>query len=51
MRNFWLVAKHEFRGTVIRRGFLIGTLAVPLGIAALIGLVILVEKLGENNQQ
>jgi ABC-2 type transport system permease protein len=48
MRNFWLVAKHAYRHTVVRRGFLIGTLAVPLGIAALIGLVILVQKLSEN---
>jgi ABC-2 type transport system permease protein len=49
MRNFWLVAKRAYRNTVGRRGFLIGTLAIPLGFAALIGLAILVETLNEND--
>jgi ABC-2 type transport system permease protein len=49
VRNLWLVAKHEYRRMVIRRGFVFGTLAVPLGIVALIGLAIFVEKSGENN--
>jgi ABC-2 type transport system permease protein len=49
MRNYWLVAKHEYRRVVIRRGFLIGTLIIPLGIAALIGLVIVVESMGQDN--
>jgi ABC-2 type transport system permease protein len=44
-----LVAKHEYRRMVARRGFVFGTLAVPLGIVALIGLAIFVEKSGENN--
>ena len=48
MRNLWLVAKREFRNTVVRRGFLLGTLAAPVGIAVLLGLVILVETLSEN---
>ena len=43
MHSLWLVAKHEYRTTVIRRGFLIMTIAIPLGMAALIGLVFLVE--------
>jgi len=49
VRNLWLVAKHEYRRMVVRRGFVFGTLAVPLGIVALIGLAIFVEKLGEDN--
>jgi ABC-2 type transport system permease protein len=47
MRNFWLVAKHEYRHVVMRRAFIILTLALPLGMVALIGLVILVETSGE----
>jgi ABC-2 type transport system permease protein len=49
MRNFWLVAKHEFRRTVIRRAFLLLTLAIPLGMAALIALVVVVETSGASN--
>jgi ABC-2 type transport system permease protein len=49
MRSFWLVAKHEYRRTVIRRGFIIATLAIPLGMALLIGLAILVEIRGESD--
>lgn len=49
MRNFWLIAKHEYLNTVIRRRFIIITLAVPLGMAALIAFAILVESMGENN--
>lgn len=48
MRNLWLVAQHEYRRTVVRRGFLIGALAVPLGVAVLIGLVILMETFSQN---
>ena len=50
MRNLWLVAKHEYRGTVVRRGFLIMTIAIPLGMAALIALGILVESMGADNR-
>lgn len=50
MRSFWLVAKHEYRRTVVRRGFLIMTAAIPLGMAALIALVILVEGMGADNR-
>lgn len=49
MRNIWLVAKHEYRRVVARRGFLIATLAVPIGIAVLIGVTIFVVSMGENN--
>jgi ABC-2 type transport system permease protein len=49
VRNFWLVAKHEYRRMVVRRGFVFGTLAVPLGIVAVIGMAILVQRMGEND--
>ena len=35
MRNFWLIAKHEYLNTVARRAFIIITAAIPLGLAAL----------------
>ncbi|MEJ2211793.1 MAG: hypothetical protein P8129_22540 [Anaerolineae bacterium] len=50
MRNFWLIARNEYLNTVVRRGFLILTLAIPLGMAALIGLSIAAASAGENNQ-
>jgi ABC-2 type transport system permease protein len=49
MRNLWLVARHEYRHTVVRRGFVLLTAALPLGLVALIALAILVEGLGANN--
>lgn len=48
MRSAWLIARHEYRRVVLRRGFLLGTLAVPLGIVLLIGLTILVETMGDD---
>jgi ABC-2 type transport system permease protein len=48
VRNAWLVARHEYLRVVARRGFLLGTLAVPLGIALLIGFAILMEGMGES---
>ena len=50
MRSFWLVAKREYRRTVVRRGFLIMTVAIPLGMAALIVLAILIEGMGADNR-
>jgi len=50
MRSFWLVAKHEYRNTVIRRSFVLMTIAIPLGMAALIGLAILVEGMGADSR-
>ena len=41
MRNLWIVAKYEYHRFVIRRGFLISTLAVPLGMAVLITVLII----------
>jgi ABC-2 type transport system permease protein len=48
MRSFWLVAKHEYRRMVMRRAFLLLTLAIPVGMAALILLAIVVETSGQN---
>lgn len=48
MYSLWLVAKHEYRRIVARRGFIFGTVAVPLGLAALIAVGILAEELGRN---
>ncbi len=48
MRSLWLLARHEYVRTVFQRRFLIATLAVPVGLAALIGFVILVAVMGEN---
>ncbi len=48
MDNFWLVAKHEYRRMVFRKAFILATLAVPLGMAALIGFSIFVALSGIN---
>jgi ABC-2 type transport system permease protein len=47
-RTIWLVAKHEYRRTVFRRAFILVTLAIPLGMAALIAFTIMIETSGEN---
>ena len=50
MHNLWLVAKHEYTRTVVRRGFIIGTMAIPVAIIALIALMILVmENTGQDD--
>ena len=49
MHNLWLVAKHEYRRTVLKRAFILTTLAIPLGMVALIAFAILVSIMGENN--
>lgn len=48
MRNLWLVAKHEYRRMVMRRAFLLITLAIPVGMAAIVGLVFIIEKSGQD---
>jgi ABC-2 type transport system permease protein len=49
MTNLWLVAKHEYRRMVMRRGFVILTVAIPLGLTTLIALAIFVEKSSESS--
>lgn len=43
MRNYWLVARHEYRRTVLRRAFVLLTLAIPIAFTALIALAVAVE--------
>ncbi|MCK4901061.1 MAG: ABC transporter permease [Anaerolineales bacterium] len=50
MHNAWLIAKHAYRNTVVKRSFIIGTLAVPFFMAAIIGIAVLVFVLSENNK-
>jgi len=50
MRSFWLIARHEYRRTVVQRGFIIMTAAIPLGMAALIAMAVLVAGLGEDHR-
>lgn len=41
MNNFWKVARHEYRKSVGRRSFLIGTLGIPLMMFLVMGVAIL----------
>jgi ABC-2 type transport system permease protein len=50
MHNYWLIARHEYRNTVLRRGFILMTAAIPLGLAALVALTILVVRSGEDHR-
>jgi ABC-2 type transport system permease protein len=50
MRNFWLIARHEYHNTVVQRSFVIMTAAIPLGLIALVGLGILVEGMGKDSR-
>lgn len=48
MGNYWLIARHEYRRTVLKRRFLFITLAIPLAMAVLIGIVVAVELSGQS---
>ena len=50
MHNYWLIARHEYRNTVLRRGFLLMTAAIPLGLVASVTLTILVVRSGEDHR-
>ena len=50
MRNFWLIARHEYHNTVVQRSFVIMTAAIPLGLIALVALGILVEGMGKDRR-
>ena len=41
MSNLLIIAKHEYRQMVIRRGFLFGTLAIPVGFFLLIFVMVI----------
>ena len=45
MRNFWLIAKHEYRKRVSKRSFLLTTLGIPLLMALAIGVSIFATTL------
>ncbi|MBN1135633.1 MAG: ABC transporter permease [Anaerolineae bacterium] len=49
MRNFFLIAKREYLQVVAKRGFILTTVAIPIGLAILIGLGILIETMDESN--
>ena len=49
MRNYWLVAKHEYRRMVFRRGFVLATILIPVGMAALIFFGYLVETYNQDD--
>ena len=49
MRDFWLVTRHEYQRTVLRRSFLVVTLAIPLGLALIIALAIFVEQMSASD--
>ncbi|HNS51337.1 MAG TPA: ABC transporter permease [Anaerolineae bacterium] len=49
MHNLWLVAKNEYRRTVLRKAFLIATLSIPAAILVLVGLVLVIERSGQDN--
>lgn len=50
MRNFWLMAKHEYRKMVGKRSFLLGTLSIPLIMIVAIGLTIFITVRGEDSR-
>ena len=48
MHNLLLIAKHEYLQVVARRGFILTTLAVPVGLAFVIALGILIATTGQS---
>ena len=50
MRNFWLIAKHEYRKRVNKRSFLFATLGVPLLMALVIGVSIFFTIANQDNK-
>jgi len=50
MRNLWLVARHEYRLTVLNRRFALLTVAIPAGMFLLVALSILVFSSGGSDQ-
>jgi ABC-2 type transport system permease protein len=49
MRNLWLIAKREYLQVVARRGFILTTVAIPIGLALVIVLGILIETTGQSS--
>jgi len=49
MRNFLLIAKHEYLQVVARRGFILTTVAIPIGMALLIAFIILTYTMSQSS--
>lgn len=49
MRNFWLIARHEYRKRVDKRSFLIATFGIPLLIIVVIGVTIFLTVSNQND--
>jgi ABC-2 type transport system permease protein len=50
MHNFWLIARHEYRKIVNRKGFLISMIGIPLLIVVIIGVSIVVNVANTDNR-
>jgi ABC-2 type transport system permease protein len=50
MRNFWLIARHEYRKMVMRKGFLVSIIGIPLLIFVIMGVSIYVNTSGRDNR-
>jgi ABC-2 type transport system permease protein len=50
MHNFWLIARHEYRKIVLRKGFLLSVLGIPLLMFAAMGISILINVVGQDNR-
>ena len=50
MRNFWFVAKHEYRKMAGKRSFVVGTLGIPMLIVAILIIGIIVVVSGEDDR-
>jgi ABC-2 type transport system permease protein len=50
MPRLWLIAANEYKRHVLNRGFLFAVLSVPLLIGAMIGLIMLMERMRVNNR-
>jgi ABC-2 type transport system permease protein len=48
MRNFWLIAKHEYRKRVGKRSFILAALGIPLLMALVIGASIFLSLSNQN---
>jgi ABC-2 type transport system permease protein len=49
MRNLWLIARHEYLQVVAKRGFILTTVTIPIGMALIIVLAIVVGMATGSN--
>ena len=50
MRNFWLLARHEYRKLVGKRSFLVGTLGFPLILMVVMAAGIFISVRSDPNR-